>query len=56
MGLDIVPLLDSWAARDLTICLRSLEALPVFARDFVAHLRVGASRTGLGLPSGAGLG
>ncbi|WP_200925901.1 LysR substrate-binding domain-containing protein [Methylobacterium sp. Leaf93] len=56
MGLDIVPLLDPWAARDLTICLRSLEALPVFAREFVAHLRVGASRPGLGLPSGAGLG
>ena len=56
MGLDIVPLLDPWAARDLTICLRSLEALPVFAREFVAHLRAGASRPGLGLPSGAGLG
>jgi DNA-binding transcriptional LysR family regulator len=56
MGLDIVPLLDPWAARDLTICLRSLEGLPVFAREFVAHLREGAGRPGLGLPSGARLG
>lgn len=39
MRLAIVPLLDPWAARDLTICLRALDALPAFARDFVAHLR-----------------
>ena len=40
-GLDIavVPLLDPWARRDLTLCLRDLAALPAFARAFVAHLR-----------------
>jgi DNA-binding transcriptional LysR family regulator len=40
-GLDIavVPLVDPWAARELTLCLRDLDALPAFARDFVAHLR-----------------
>ena len=56
MGLVIVPLLDPWAARDLTICLRSLHALPAFAQDFVAHLRAGGTRPGLGLPSGSSLG
>ncbi|NEU11925.1 LysR family transcriptional regulator [Methylobacterium sp. BTF04] len=39
MAIAIVPLRDPWAARDLTICVRSLDALPGFAQDFVAHLR-----------------
>ena len=39
MALAIVPLEDAWALRDLTICLRSLDDLPRFTRDFVAHLR-----------------
>lgn len=39
MAIAVVPLLDPWAARDLTICVRSLDALPAFAQDFVAHLR-----------------
>ncbi|AWN43969.1 LysR substrate-binding domain-containing protein [Methylobacterium durans] len=39
MAIRIVPLADGWASRDLTLCLRSLESLPVFAQDFVAHLR-----------------
>ena len=40
-GLDIVvvPLVDAWARRDLTLCLRDLDTLPGFVRDFVAHLR-----------------
>ncbi|MEA1834254.1 LysR substrate-binding domain-containing protein [Methylobacterium durans] len=39
MAIRIIPLADGWASRDLTLCLRSLESLPVFAQDFVAHLR-----------------
>ncbi|MDR7035758.1 DNA-binding transcriptional LysR family regulator [Methylobacterium sp. BE186] len=39
MAIRIVPLADGWASRDLTLCLRSLEAMPAFAQDFVAHLR-----------------
>jgi hypothetical protein len=34
-----VTLTDSWAERDLTICVRNFEELPVFARELVAHLR-----------------
>ena len=39
MAIRVVPLVDTWAARDLTLCLRDLTALPAFAQDFVAHLR-----------------
>ncbi|MGY2050717.1 LysR substrate-binding domain-containing protein [Methylobacterium sp. JK268] len=39
MAIAAVALEDPWAARDLTICLRDLAALPPFAQDFVAHLR-----------------
>lgn len=39
MGIALVPLEDSWAARDLKLCLRDLAALPPFAQDFVTHLR-----------------
>ncbi|SFG98357.1 LysR substrate-binding domain-containing protein [Methylobacterium gossipiicola] len=39
MAIAVVPLLDPWAVRDLTLCVRDLEALPAFAQDFVAHLR-----------------
>ncbi|GJD95420.1 HTH-type transcriptional regulator CysL [Methylobacterium iners] len=39
MDIALVPLTDPWAARDLTLCLRALESLPAFAKDFVAHLR-----------------
>jgi DNA-binding transcriptional LysR family regulator len=39
MAIALVPLTDPWAARDLTLCLRALHALPAFARDFVAQLR-----------------
>ena len=37
--LKIVALTDSWAARDLTICLRAYASLPVSARMLVDHLR-----------------
>ena len=39
MAITLVPLQDAWAARDLMLCLRDLDALPPFAQDFVAHLR-----------------
>ena len=39
MALAVVLLTDSWAVRDLTICVRDLSELPTFAREFVAHLR-----------------
>ena len=42
-GLDIavVPLVEPWATRALTLCLRSFDGLPAFAQDFVRHLRDG---------------
>lgn len=39
MAIAVVPLEDPWAARDLTLCLRSLAALPPYAQEFVVHLR-----------------
>ena len=32
-------LTDPWAERQLTICIRSLGALPAYARELVQHLR-----------------
>ena len=42
MAIAAVELTDAWAVRDLTICVRSLEELPTYARELVAHLRAGA--------------
>lgn len=39
MAIASVELEDSWAARDLTLCIRSLSALPSSARQLVEHLR-----------------
>jgi len=39
MAIKAVALSDSWAARDLTICVRSRDELPAFARQLVEHLR-----------------
>lgn len=39
MRIIVVRLRDSWARRDLTLCVKDPAALPVFARDLVAHLR-----------------
>jgi DNA-binding transcriptional LysR family regulator len=39
LAISAVALADSWAVRELTICVRSLESLPVYARELVAHLR-----------------
>jgi len=35
MAIAIVPLADPWAIRSMQICVRSLGALPLFARDLV---------------------
>jgi DNA-binding transcriptional LysR family regulator len=39
MAIKRVALTDAWAERELTICIRSLEALPAYARQLVQHLR-----------------
>jgi DNA-binding transcriptional LysR family regulator len=39
MAIKAVDLTDPWAARDLTICIRDLAALPPFARQLVEHMR-----------------
>jgi DNA-binding transcriptional LysR family regulator len=38
MDIRVVSLVDEWATRDLQICVRSLEALPLFARWLVDAL------------------
>jgi DNA-binding transcriptional LysR family regulator len=42
MQIAAVPLSDPWAVRDLTICVRKLAELPLYARQFVEHLRAKA--------------
>jgi len=39
MAISAVRLSDSWAPRELTICVRDVEALPPYARQLVDHLR-----------------
>ena len=38
MAIHIVPLSDDWSLRQMHICVRSMEALPAFARDLVTLL------------------
>ena len=45
MAIRAVPLSDPWALRRLSICVRSLDALPLHARRLVEHLREDSSRT-----------
>ncbi|MDI1346662.1 MAG: LysR family transcriptional regulator [Pseudolabrys sp.] len=42
MAISAVQLADSWALRELTICVRDLEVLPPYARQLVDHLRASA--------------
>jgi DNA-binding transcriptional LysR family regulator len=35
MAIDTVALTDDWSLREMQICMRSLQALPAFARDLV---------------------
>jgi DNA-binding transcriptional LysR family regulator len=39
MAIGVVALSDPWAVRELTICIRSLDDLPPYARQLVEHLR-----------------
>ena len=39
MAIAVVPLTDSWAERELTICTRNVDELPLYARQLVEHLR-----------------
>jgi DNA-binding transcriptional LysR family regulator len=41
LGVSVVALTDAWAKRQLSICVRSYEALPVAARLLVDSLRAG---------------
>jgi molybdate transport repressor ModE-like protein len=40
-AIKAVDLADPWALRELTICIRDLEALAPFARQLVEHMRIG---------------
>ena len=42
MQLALVPLSDAWSVREMRICVRSLEALPNFARELVDLLEADA--------------
>ena len=42
MAIKSVDLADPWAVRDLTICVRDIDALPPYARQLVEHMRAGA--------------
>ena len=42
MAITAVRLTDSWALRELTICVRDEQALPPYARQLVDHLRASA--------------
>ncbi|MFL5336410.1 MAG: LysR family transcriptional regulator [Geminicoccaceae bacterium] len=42
MAISTVDLQDSWAVRDLTLCIRAMGELPPSARQLMEHLRQGA--------------
>jgi DNA-binding transcriptional LysR family regulator len=39
VAIAVVPLTDPWAVRELTICVRKMSELPLYARQLVEHLR-----------------
>jgi len=39
MAIKAVTLSDAWAVRDLTICVRGIKELPLYARQLVEHLK-----------------
>ena len=39
MAINSVDLIDPWAQRELTICVRDPEALAPYARQLVEHMR-----------------
>jgi DNA-binding transcriptional LysR family regulator len=44
LQIEIVPLTDAWAVRQMHVCVRDLETLPGFARDLVELLMADAAR------------
>jgi DNA-binding transcriptional LysR family regulator len=46
LGVHLVPLADEWALRRMQVCVRSLETLPMFARDLVELLADDATQAG----------
>src|ERR1700691_4605570 len=45
MAIAVVPLTDSWAERELTICIRNRSELPLYARQLVEHVRSSGIRS-----------
>ncbi|MBB3455204.1 DNA-binding transcriptional LysR family regulator [Rhizobium sp. BK313] len=41
MAIRPIPLVDDWATRHLSLCMRAIEELSPFARDLVEHLSAG---------------
>jgi DNA-binding transcriptional LysR family regulator len=41
LAIKAIELTDSWAVRELTICVRDFDALPTYARQLVEHMRAG---------------
>lgn len=39
LGIRVIPLDDPWAERELKICVRSFDSLPVAAQLLVNHLK-----------------
>lgn len=52
MAIDIAALTDPWAVRQMQICVRSLEGLPMLARTLVDLLVEDAARAESGKPAG----
>ena len=42
MAIKALDLTDAWALRELTICIKSFEALPPYAQQLVEHMRASA--------------
>jgi DNA-binding transcriptional LysR family regulator len=42
LAIKTVDLIDPWAVRELTICVRDVEGLPPYARQLVEHMRARA--------------
>ena len=42
MAIKALDLTDAWALRELTICVKSFEALPPYAQQLVEHMRASA--------------
>ncbi len=51
MGIRMVEISDEWAVRKLQICIRSMQALPLFARELVELLVSGGAAMGAAVGS-----